>query len=327
MKIASNTLNLLFTMISKHLRVLALGATLLVVALPANAQVKRFRGKPIEVGLTLGGANYMGDLTPLVAWNETKPMGGIICRFNYDDFITLRGNAVFGQISGDDKNYSDIAERYKRNLNFTSNVLEFSGTVEWNLLGFEETQRSNPGTPFLFAGIGVFKFNPKTQFNYLPDVHTPANYNGADLSVYDGKWIELQPMATEGQETTKYNDRRRYSLTQVSIPIGVGYKKQFSEVWAWGLELGVRKTFTDYLDDVSMTYVDPQITGGSNTGLSAALADRTPELRDPSLVNDYGNEERLGAARGNEATKDWYLFLNFTLTRKITGGKTTCFQF
>ncbi len=57
------------------------------------------------------------------------------------------------------------------------------------------------------------------------------------------------------------------------------------------------------------------------------MADRTPELGRTDLVNDYGNEERLGAARGDETTKDWYLFLNFTLTRKITGGKTTCFQF
>ena len=252
-------------------------------------------------------------------------MGGIICRFNYSDFITLRGNALFGQIAGDDKNYTDVAERYKRNLNFKSNIIEFSGTLEWNLMGFEETQRYNPGSPFLFIGIGVFKFNPMSQFNYIPAIHTTAAYG--DIAKHDGQWIELQTLSTEGQETTKFNDRKRYSLTQVSIPLGVGYKKQFNDVWAWGVELGFRKTFTDYLDDISTTYVDPQITGGSNTGLSAALADRTPELGNSTLENDYGSEERLGAARGNDANRDWYLFFNFTLTRKITGGKQTCFQF
>lgn len=313
-------------MIMKSLKI---GFTLLVAFAAfavASAQPARFRGKPIEVGITLGASNYMGELAPLVCLKETHPMGGIICRFNYSDFITLRGNAVFGQISGDDKNYADIAERHKRNLNFRSNVVEFSGTIEYNILGYGETQRVNPGSPYLFAGIGVYKFNPMTQFHYDPAIHTVADY-GMDLSKYDNKWIELQPLSTEGQETTKYNDRKRYSLTQVCIPIGVGYKKQFAELWAVGLEFGLRKTFTDYLDDISTTYVDPQITGGSNTGLSSALADRTAELHDPSLTNDYGTAETLGAKRGDASNNDWYMFFNFTLTRKIVGGKQHCFQF
>lgn len=299
-------------------------AVLLVFKL--NAQPKRFRGKPIEVGITLGASNYYGDLAPFIALNETHPMGGIICRFNYSDFLTLRGNALFGQISGDDKNYSSDPIRYKRNLNFKSNIIEFSGTLEWNILGFGETQRTNPGSPFLFVGLGVYKFNPMTQFNYIDGLYDPAEYG--DLTRYDKQWIELQPLSTEGQETTKYNERKRYSLTQISVPLGVGYKKQFNEIWAWGIELGLRKTFTDYLDDISMTYVDPQITTGANTGLSSALADRTPELRDVNLTNDYGTNETDGAFRGDSnLNKDWYMFFNFTLTRKIVGGKQTCFQF
>ena len=283
------------------------------------------KSQPIEVGITLGGANYLGELSPSVALNETKPMGGIICRFNYSDFITLRGNALFGQISGSDKNYSDVAERYKRNLSFKSDIIDIGGTIEYNLFGYSETQRFNPASPYIFGGVAMFKFNPLGYFEYMPDVHTQAEYG--DLAKYDGQWVELQPLSTEAQETTKFNERRRYALTQISIPIGIGYKQQFDDVWAWGVELGVRKTFTDYLDDISTTYVDPQITRGSNGGLAAAMADRTPELKRTDLVNDYGSEERLGAARGDETTKDWYLFLNFTLTRKITGGKTTCFQF
>lgn len=295
---------------------------LMGVSLALNAQR---RSQPIEVGITLGASNYMGELSPFIALNETKPMGGIICRFNYSDFITLRGNALFGQISGSDKNYSDIDERAKRNLSFKSDIIEIGGTLEYNILGYSETQRYNPASPYLFAGISVFKFNPLAYFEFMPDVHTAEDYG--DISRFDKTWVELQPLSTEAQETTKFNDRRRYSLTQVSIPIGVGYKQQFDDVWAWGIELGFRKTFTDYLDDISTTYVDPQITRGSNGGIAAAMADRTPELRNPNLVNDYGSEERLGAARGDQTNKDWYLFLNFTLTRKITGGKTTCFQF
>lgn len=294
--------------------------TFFMLLVPLQAQKKLFRGKPIEFGATLGVSNYMGDLAKSVAVQEFNPMGGLICRFNLSDWVTLRGNALFGQISGDDKNYADNdAFRKQRNLNFRSNIVEFGGTVEWNFKGFGETQNFNPSSPFLFAGIAVFKFNPKTQFKYMPRDPNGLPLHGADLQKYDNQWIELQPLGTEGQETTKYNDRRRYALTQISIPVGMGYKKQFNGVWAWGIEMGVRKTFTDYLDDVSLDYVDNQIVGGNSGSLAAALKDRGPEL-------GYQNFDN-GTGRGNSANKDWYMFLNFTITRKIVGGKTICFQF
>lgn len=294
-------------------KALALCALALTSAGSLSAQKKLFKGKPIEFGVTLGASNYMGDLSEFVAFNETHPMGGLICRFNVSDFLTLRGNALFGQISGDDKNYDSDPFRKQRNLNFRSNIVEFSGCVEWNLLGFGETQRSTPMSPYLFAGIGVFKFNPKTQFFYNSAIHDVS------LQRYNEQWIELQPLGTEGQETTKFNDRKRYSLTQISIPLGIGFKRQWDDLWAWGVEFGARKTFTDYLDDVSLDYVDDQIVGGQNTYLAAALKDRGPELGYQKFDN--------GVGRGNSGSKDWYMFLNFTITRKIVGGKTVCFQF
>lgn len=304
-------------------RVLIVG--ILFTVAPKLWSQKAFKGKPIEFGVTLGASNYMGDLSKWVALNETHPMGGLICRFNYSDYITLRGTAVFGRISGNDANYSSDAYRVRRNLSFRSNVVEFSGTIEWNILGFGETQRSNPSSPYLFAGLGVFKFNPMAKFQYHPEPDLANDPTGSTpvhdpvLKQFDGQWVELQPLGTEGQETTKYNDRKRYPLTQICIPLGIGYKKQFSDVWAWGIEFGVRKTFTDYLDDVSKDYVDEQIVGGNNGFLAAALKDRSAEKGYKKFDN--------GEARGNSATKDWYMFFNFTLTRKITGGKQICFQF
>jgi hypothetical protein len=297
---------------------------LCIIATPilqVSAQKKKlFKGKPIEFGITAGASNYMGDLAKSVAYNETRPMAGLICRFNLTDFLTLRGNALFGQIGADDKNYADVdVFRKQRNLNFRSNVVEFSGCFEWNLLGFEETQNGTPMSPYLFAGLGVYKFNPKTQFNYMPTDPNGQALHPAELQKYDGQWIELQTLGTEGQETTKYNDRRRYPLTQISIPIGMGFKRQWDDVWAWGIEFGMRKTFTDYLDDVSKDYVDAQIVGGNSGLLAAALKDRGPELGYAAFDN--------GVGRGNPGQKDWYMFLNFTITRKITGGKTVCFQF
>lgn len=294
-------------------------------ASPVFSQYRGFKGKPIEFGITLGASNYVGDLSKLVAIKETHPMGGLICRFNYNDFITLRGNALFGRISGHDANYSSDAYRVRRNLSFRSNVIEFSGTIEYNILGFGETQRANPASPYIFGGIGVFKFNPLAKFEYHPEPDLANDVSGATpvhpavLQQFDGQWIELQPLGTEGQETTKFNDRKRYALTQVCIPFGAGYKRQFADVWAWGIELGLRKTFTDYLDDVSKDFVDEQIVGGANGFLANAMKDRSAEKGYKKFDN--------GDPRGNSSTKDWYFFLNFTLTRKITGGKQVCFQF
>jgi hypothetical protein len=171
----------------------------------------------------------------------------------------------------------------------------------------------------------VFKFNPKAQFTYnsSPDLAndnigaTPVHH--PDLAKFDGQWVELQPLGTEGQETTKFNDRKRYALTQVSIPLGIGYKKQFDDFWAWGIELGVRKTFTDYIDDVSLDYVDEQIVEGNNGRLASAMRDRAAEKG----YQDFDN----GMSRGTSKSSDWYMFLNFTLTRKLIGGKQVCFQF
>ena len=336
-------LNLCKTAFMKHLKITLFAIVAMGSVATASAQAKKkFKGKPIEAGFTLGGSNYFGDLSKTVAIGETHLMGGLICRFQYNDFLTLRGNAVYGAISGDDKNFKDdIAfthtdaadapieiTRGQRNLNFRSDILEFSAIGEWNLLGYEESTRTRPYTPFLFAGIGVYKFNPKTQFFYMDGVRdaTGALIHNAQLQQFDGQWIELQTLSTEGQETTKFNDRKRYNLTQVSIPLGVGFKQQVDDYWAYGIEFGVRKTFTDYLDDVSIDYLDDQIVGGANGYLAAAMKDRSSELTNPNTGLPY---ERfyMGNPRGSMKGSDYYMFLNFTLTRKIMGGKTVCFQF
>jgi len=327
----------------KHLKITLFAIIAMGSVASASAQAKKkFKGKPIEAGFTLGGSNYMGDLSKGVALNETHLMGGLICRFHYNDFLTLRGNAVYGQISANDQNFKDdIAfthtdlsdnpleiTRGQRNLNFRSDIVEFSAIGEWNLLGFEESTRSRPYTPFLFAGLAVYKFNPKSQFHYMDGLRdaTGALVHNTQLQQFDGQWIELQTLSTEGQETTKFNDRKRYSLTQVSIPLGVGFKQQVDDYWAYGIEFGIRKTFTDYLDDVSMDYVDDQIVGGANGYLAAAMKDRSSEQINPNTGLPY---ERfyMGNPRGSMKGSDYYMFLNFTITRKIMGGKTVCFQF
>lgn len=303
------------SVIKLHMKKICYLALSLLFTFNAQALEKK-KGSSLDFGLYLGGSNYWGDLTkdfqPL--WSKTKVAGGLLCRYNINPYITFKGSALYGQIQGSDKNYSYDVYRTRRNLSFKSDIVEFSAQLEWNILGYENTRTSYGWSPYLFGGISVFRFNPKAQFNYIAGLHDPS------LQSQNGEWIELQPLGTEGQETTKFNDKRRYSLTQISIPLGIGSKWQLDDHWAIGVEFGVRKTFTDYLDDVSSIYVDDQIVGGASGPMAVALKDRSAEI--PNEVKFDNNDPR-----GNPKTKDWYLISGITLTYRILGGRQPCFNF
>jgi hypothetical protein len=291
---------------------------LAVVPVLTFGQKGQKKAASLDFGPYLGFSNYMGEFTkgsfPLMA--ETKPAGGLIARYNYGPYLTFKGTAVYGSIAGTDKHFGNDPYRRRRNLNFRSDIVEFSIQAEWNILGYENTRTSFGWSPYLFVGVSVFKFNPKTQFHYIAGLHD------ATLQAQDGDWIELQPLGTEGQETTKFNDKRRYSLTQISIPLGFGAKWQLDDHWAFGIDFGVRKTFTDYLDDVSSIYVDDIIVGGASGPMAVALKDRSQELGDPAVERFENND-----LRGNSKTKDWYMIGGLTLTYRILGGKQPCFNF
>ncbi len=282
-----------------------------MLPLMANGQKK---ASSLDFGLYLGGSNYMGEFTKgaMPLWSVTNIAGGLICRYNYGPYLTFKGTAIYGKIEGGDYNFSSDAYRKRRNLSFKSDIVEFSIQGEWNILGYENTRTSYAWTPYLFGGVSVFRFNPKAQFKYM-------SYHDPSLQAQDGDWIELQPLGTEGQETTKFNDKRRYSLTQLSIPFGVGAKWQLNDHWAFGIDFGLRKTFTDYLDDVSSIYVDNIIVGGASGPMAIAMKDRAAEVGElPFENNEF---------RGNSATKDWYLIGGLTLTYRIIGGRQPCFNF
>ncbi|MFB1004335.1 MAG: DUF6089 family protein, partial [Bacteroidia bacterium] len=134
----------------------------------------------------------------------------------------------------------------------------------------------------------------------------------------DGEWIELQPLATEGQETTEFNDRKRYALTQIAIPLGGGLKFKLNHMWTLGVEYGVRFTFTDYIDDVSTTYVDPVRLNGQYGGMSSALSVRSPEFIPASLE---------GSPRGDPNNNDIYGLLGISITYRLYGNRPNCPSF
>lgn len=254
-----------------------------------------------EFGAFLGGSNYGGDLAPEpVIMEETHAAVGILGRYNFNETFSLKSQIYYGTISGSDENSPSNSWRRERNLSFRSRILDFGAQVEVNFAGFWITDQRKRSSPYGFLGFSVFNFDPQAQ-------------------TQGGNWVSLQPLGTEGQGTTRYNDRQKYSLTQVSIPFGAGYKIAFNQNWSMGIEIGARKTFTDYLDDVSKTYVSPELLRATHGGQSAQLADRTDEVVEGDFNRSPGDQ------RGNPTRDDWYGFAGITFTYTIVPG--TCYTF
>lgn len=256
------------------------------------------QAQDIEAGLLLGTAQYQGDLSKQqYTLSETKPGFGGLFRYYFNPKFNLKASIMYGQISGDDANYSDDdGFREKRNLSFKSHILEGSVQLEYNILPFVNNTELYKWAPYVFTGVSVFNFNPKTE--------------------YQGETVELQPLGTEGQGTQGEPDK--YNLTQLSIPLGVGLKYSVGSGWNIGLEAGLRKTFTDYLDDVSGTYSDD--FDASDQELAAQVSDRSNEL------DKFNNQQFSdGDGRGNPDQDDWYTFFGFTITK--TFRETGCMNF
>ena len=176
----------------------------------------------------------------------------------------------------------------KRNLTFRSRIYEGSLVAEFNFRPYGPGATEGRWTPYLFGGVAVFHFGPETQ------------YTAPDGTV---SWVALQPLCTEGQGTTVYTERRPYPLTQVCMPFGVGMRWRLSKNVSLTAEYGFRKTWTDYLDDVSTTYVGSAVLLAEvqEGVLAAALADRSEV---PNAV---------GIKRGDDSLDDWYSYFNLSL--------------
>lgn len=227
----------------------------------------------LELGLWGGVSFYSGDFSPEefdLYFETLEPAGGIFLRMNPAKPISLEFGLNLGKISGEDGDHNGNSSRM---LNFRSNITELALKADWNLFRLGNP-RTTQVVPYAMIGGSVFRFNPETNF--------------------DGNWIELQPLGTEAQGAPGYDDP--YSLTDFAVMAGGGVKFIFKERFTIGLELGGRKTFTDYLDDVSdreVNYLDVLENNGS---LAAQLSN--PAIKDPEV-------EDLQYVRGGEF-EDWF---------------------
>lgn len=260
----------------------------------------------------LGGANQVGrDFIQDLEVSQSKFSIGFLHRYFLTNASSVAYGFHFGSIAGND---NLTAERFRnnRNIHFKSPILEFSARYEWHFLnevtghlyrmrGVRGMKSRAHGT-YLFGGIAGFYFNPKAK--------------------YQGRWVQLQPLGTEGQGL---NGKRFYSRYQLAVPVGMGFRYRVSRLFRLGFEIGVRKTFTDYLDDTSTNYYDPEKIFEARGEVAEYFSNPTNNSMiynytinpDAEAEDQTSNPAFKGMQRGNPNDLDSYLFMHLTANIKL----------
>jgi hypothetical protein len=230
-----------------------------------------------ELGVTAGGMGYMGDLNPHQFHKiNNLAVGGVVKR-NFDGYWSLKFSLLAGKVSARDAD-AKYPEQVNRNLQFFSPVTEGSFQVEFNFFDFGIDYGQRRFTPYVFAGISVFGFNPKAKYGD---------------TVYELKYLATEKATADGAA---------YTTIATAIPIGAGVKYQLSERLNLAAEFGFRTAHTDYLDDVSQRYptIDP---ASSNSAVRMYFSD-------PSIIK-IGDPD---IQRGDFRKKDTYIYTGITLS-------------
>lgn len=274
---------------------LFLGLALCCVNL-SNAQ--RGFGESKEIGYQLGTSYYIGDLNP------DHPLGcryhiaqGGYYRHNFNSRVGLRVQIIQGTVEAWDED-SNNPWSVNRNLHFRNTIMEYSACGEINYIDHVLGNPKHRITGFLTAGLAYFSHDPESMDSF-------------------GNWHPLQPLGTEGQGWI--DGVENYKLTGVAMPFGMGFKVNLGTVMSFQMEWGMRKTWTDYIDDVSTSYVDLNALRQEKGELSAELADRIIDLPE-------GVEDSEGLQRGDPGRNDKYGFFLASLSFRVIKKPTTCWE-
>lgn len=239
-----------------------------------------------QLGGALGISNYSGDLSESrVDLKYTRYHLGVFAKRDFTPHFTVGLGLNYGRVAGADSTNRDAGLK-NRNLSFRSYIIEMNLRAEFNFLDIDDKR----WTPYVFGGIGVFSFYPTTR----------------DSS---GDVVKLRPRRTEGQGLRQYPDRPMYNIVNISIPFGAGVKFLLRDDLVAGFEIGLRKTFSDYIDDVSKGYADYNTLRAAYGANSTNYAYRGP-----------GAYPVEGFPRGSRKYDDWYIFTGFTLAYRFGGS-------
>lgn len=281
-----------------------------------------------EAGISLGSMNSLTDIggrkgngksgAKDLNIKNTTFSGGIYFSGLYKHFLGLRLEGTFGKVQSNDSLLEGVKTtaigRYNRNLSFRSPITEISLLGEFYPVQFFKNfnPESQPTSfaPYILGGVGMFHFKPQANLN--------------------GRWVDLQPLHTEGEGFVEYPNSKQYKLTQLNLSYGLGLAYELSPKFDVKIEYVSRVLFTDYLDDVHGRYIDPRIFSNyfSGTQLTEALL-LNNRGRPDAMPHD--NTNHPGGIRGNPNNNDSYFTVNIKVgyiigREKISGGGSKSFR-
>jgi hypothetical protein len=297
-----------------------------------QAQNKRQFETYSTVNFGFGTSTYIGEIAPYrfpvqtitrtIRWN----VNGSYTRHFTPNFAA-RVSLTVARIAGDDEYFNrggkPNANNFIRNLHFRNDLKEVAVVGIYQIVpdGRSSSRRAD-FTPYIFAGIGIVAHNPKAL--------TPKFYGDKQ------EWVSLQPLGTEGQGQPGYD--KPYSLVTYSIPVGVGFRYKYNDRFNVSIEGGFRFTGSDFLDDVSSNYPDPNVLKSdlarymSNRSLET-IAARTGQDRLATAKQIYPDKQSpfassitnfdVGDLRGSVSKDDAY-FLGSVQLNYILPGKIKC---
>ena len=267
-----------------------------ILSLPLSLFAQNSIVQEGEFGVGVGAAHYFGDLNTRAKLNRPKLAAGVFFRKNFGNYIALRVGGTFAQLG-----YSDVYNTHnefmrRRNLSFNTNIWELGLQGDFNFFRFLPGEPYLRFTPYITFGVSAFNYDPYAYLN--------------------GEKYNLRQLGTEGQYDTTYKDRKPYGSMVLAIPFGVGFKYSINERINIGFEVVHRFTKTDYLDDVSKTYVDPSSFPPNPDGspsVAYLLSDRSYETGDRIGVKDR--------QRGNSQNKDQFVTAMFYVSFNLQSYK------
>jgi hypothetical protein len=259
------------------------------VSFDANCQVYY---RNTEFGISAGGANYFGDLNQEYGFDYFRQSGGAFIKYNFSPYIALRLAGNYAHVGFADS-YTQNFFQQQRNLSFKSDIYEASLMADFHFFKYDIGDFDNRYTPYISLGVGVFNYDPYAEI--------------------DDTRVRLRPLGTEGQSYPQFSDRK-YTTTAVSFPIGAGIKFWLAKGMTVGFEVINRMTTTDYLDDVSATYVGadlfPNNSGSPYPTFASQLQDRSPEVTN-TPIGIQGRQRGISSTRDQFLTA--HLFISFRL--------------
>jgi hypothetical protein len=261
-------------------------ALLSVLGFTSHAQNIYKKG---EYGFGVGGATYFGDLNQGKTLASTRYAATAFLKHNYNPYISVKTGLTYGKLYGND-NLSKNAVNRLRNLNFTNDIWELNFQAEFNFLNYSLGDFDNRFSPYIALGLGAFNYNP--------------------YAFYKSNKYFLRPIGTEGQNFPQYAGRK-YGSVALSVPIGLGIKYWVAKGVTASFEITNRFTSTDYIDDVSTTYIGAENFSSGTPPIpfdepSFILQDRSIEKGTPIGIKDR--------QRGVGSTNDQFITGIFSLS-------------